>query len=126
MVLAVGPLVYEAFQVSAQLKEEGWDVGVTDLVSVKPLDQAYLNDLKETNVLWVTLEDNTLIGGLGSALLEWQSQSQAPVTIERIGLPDQFIQQGSQKELRTLYGLGGEKLAEALRESLKRSERHHA
>lgn len=126
MVLAVGPLVYEAFQVSAQLKEEGWDVGVTDLVSVKPLDQAYLNDLKETNVLWVTLEDNTLIGGLGSALLEWQSQSQAPVTIERIGLPDQFIQQGSQKELRTLCGLGGEKLAEALRESLKRSERHHA
>lgn len=126
MVLAAGPLVYEALLASTILKDEGWNVGVTDLASLKPLDETYLNALKERNSLWVSLEENTLIGGLGSALLEWQCQNQASVDIQRIGLPDQFVQQGTQKELRSLYGLAGDRLVEALREMLKRTERYHA
>ena len=81
---------------------------------VKPLDNAIiLNEAKKTNFV-VTVENHSVISGLGSAVCEVLSENM-PTRVYRIGINDKFGQSGEQRALMEHYGLTAEKLAEKIR-----------
>ena len=80
---------------------------------VKPIDaETIIESAKKTNRV-ITIENHSIIGGLGSAVCEVLSENH-PVKINRIGTNDEFGQSGTAKELMQYYGLNSEKLAEKI------------
>lgn len=117
-IIATGIMVGEALKAAELLKEEGLDVRVIDLHTIKPLDEDIIvKAAKETGAI-VTAEEHTVIGGLGSAVAEVVSQS-CPVKMKIVGVKDAFGQSGKPMELLEQYGLTAKELCEAVR-TLKR------
>jgi 1-deoxy-D-xylulose-5-phosphate synthase len=79
---------------------------------VKPLDEALLMELAETHSHVLTLEEHSLAGGLGSAVVEFVSDHGLGLVVERIGVPNNaLVQHDSQAKQRALFGLTGEHVA---------------
>lgn len=100
--VALGQPVHVALRVAEKLAEDGIDVGVYDARFAKPLDEALLRRAAQADLL-LTLEENTLCGGFGAAVLEFLARDgllDAGVKVRNIGLPDRFIPHGTQAELR--------------------------
>jgi len=106
VILAVGSMVYPAMDASRQLLDEGIEAEVVNARFVKPLDQKMLTYiLKEFDKI-ITVEENSLLGGFGSAILEFAEASDLDrSSIKRMGIPDEFIQHGSRNQLLGLLGL---------------------
>ncbi len=115
---AVGVLVVEALAAAETLAGEGIDFAVIDPVFLKPLDGDLLVAEAVRTGFVVTVEENALQGGFGSAVLELFSEAGVNVPVKRIGLPDKFIEQGSQAELRDRYGLDAKGLVATVKEAL--------
>jgi len=111
-IVAIGSTVYPALEAADLLKERGIFASVVNARFVKPLDrELILAEAAKTGVL-VTVEENALMGGFGSAVLELLSdEGQSQVRVKRIGIPDSFIEQGSQAQLRADLGLNGAGIA---------------
>jgi len=105
LLLAVGSTVNDALAAADALAAEGLSLTVVDPVFIKPLDTVLLEKLARSARFVVTAEENVLQGGFGSVVLETLSELGLTVPVLRIGLPDQFIEQGSQAELRHRYGI---------------------
>ncbi len=107
MVWALGPMVAEALKLAARLEaEENLSVGVVNARFVKPLDRTLLLSHAACIPLLVTMEDNVLTGGFGSAVLEALQEGDCLTAVERIGWPDRFIEHGTSVEiLRAAHGL---------------------
>ncbi|WP_323834974.1 1-deoxy-D-xylulose-5-phosphate synthase [Photorhabdus africana] len=84
---------------------ESLDATVVDMRFVKPLDKELILDMADNHDLLVTLEENAIMGGAGSGVNELLMQEGRLVQILNIGLPDQFVPQGSQEEIRAELGL---------------------
>lgn len=119
VIFAVGALVEEALAAAETLAGEGLHLAVVDPVFLKPLDREFLVAEAENKGHVFTLEENVLEGGFGSAVLEMLSDAGVRVAVTRIGIPDKFIEQGSQAELRSRYGLDAEGIVETIRKTLK-------
>lgn len=103
---AVGTTVNECLKASDMLRGKGIQAGVINARFVKPLDQETIRKIAKDTGIIVTVEDNILTGGFGSAVLESvNDQNLHWVKILRIGLPDQFIEQGNRAQLLEKYGL---------------------
>lgn len=103
-VIATGLMVQEALKAQKILAEENIDIRVIDIHTIKPIDrEAIVNAAKETKKI-ITLEDHSIIGGLGSAVCEVLSE-EYPTKVERIGIRDEFGQSGKWNELLEYYGL---------------------
>ncbi len=98
--LAFGSLVAVAEQVAEVL-----DATMVNMRFVKPLDEALLRELVADHERLVTLEENAVAGGAGSAVAECLAAQQLWIPIHHIGLPDRFIDQGSREELLAEAGL---------------------
>lgn len=109
----VGPAVVAADALEAAT---GRRVAVFDARFVKPLPEAQLLELAGRFPLWLTVEENVLQGGFGSAVLECLSDAGAlaGVTVHRLGLPDAFVEHGPQKALRALCGIDAPGIEAAL------------
>jgi 1-deoxy-D-xylulose-5-phosphate synthase len=109
-ILALGPLVTQALEAAARLRQRKIEATVVDARSVKPLDEALIRRLVVATHAILTVEDHALAGGFGSAVLEFLQAAGllSQVTLERVGLPDQFIEQGTIAQLRQKYGLTAE------------------
>jgi 1-deoxy-D-xylulose-5-phosphate synthase len=107
MLWAIGPMVRDALALSDRLRdEENLSVGVVNARFVRPLDRTLLLSQAAVVPLIVTLEDNVLAGGFGSAVLEALQEAECPAAVERIGWPDRFVEHGSNVEiLRAAHGL---------------------
>ena len=119
IIITLGSRVYPAVEAAMELEKEGLNVAVFNTRFVKPLPKAQILELaaKYDNILLV--EENALAGGFGSAVLEMLNEEDALTNqkIKRLGLPDEFIEHGTQKELRHLVGIdmaGIKKAAKAL------------
>ena len=104
-IIALGPCVYTALDAAETLAADGLNIGVVDARFLKPLDTATICELARNSRGIVTLEENVLAGGFGSAVMEQLERENIFTPVRRIGLPDSFIEQGSQEELRHIYGL---------------------
>lgn len=98
--LAFGPLLQACHTVAEQL-----NATLVDMRFVKPLDQQLLTELSKTHSHFVTIEDNALMGGAGSAVNEFCIAEQLNVKLLNIGLPDIFIKHGTQEQIYAELGL---------------------
>lgn len=105
VVFAVGALFKEALAAVESLAEDGLDLAIVDPVFIKPLDKTLLIAEAVRTGFVVTVEENVLQGGFGSAVLELFCEEGLTCPVTRIGLPDKFVEQGSQSELWARYGL---------------------
>ncbi len=116
-IVAIGSCVYAALAAAETLKAEGIQVRVVNARFVKPLDADLLCETARTCKRIVTVEENALMGGFGSAVLELLSEKGiTDVSVRRLGIPDEFAPQATQKELRRMYGIDADGIAGAVRE----------
>ena len=92
-IIAIGAMTYKALQAAETLANEGINVKVLEINTLKPLDKAAVIDLAKKTGKIVTVEDHTIIGGLGSAVCETLSESY-PVPVKRLGIQDCFGESG--------------------------------
>jgi 1-deoxy-D-xylulose-5-phosphate synthase len=111
--LAFGPLLKVALDVAAEL-----DATVVNMRFVKPLDEALVAQLARTHALLVTLEDNVVMGGAGSAVAESLAAQGIAAQIFHLGLPDRFVDHGDQGQLLAALGLDREGVLAAVRARL--------
>ena len=115
--LAIGNRVHPAVKAAQLLKALGIDAGVADLRFVKPLDTDLVKELALAGPV-VTVEDNVLAGGFGSAVLEYLNSAGITARLLRLGLPDSYVEQGKPEELYSDVGLTAEKMAASAAEWL--------
>ena len=117
-ILATGILVHDALVVAERLVKDGIRARVLDIHTIKPLDEkAILAAARETGAL-VTVEDASILGGLGGAVAEATS-GKCPVAIRRVGVQDQFGESGTSAEIKECYKLTAPFIRKAVQESLK-------
>jgi 1-deoxy-D-xylulose-5-phosphate synthase len=90
---------------------------VVNMRFVAPLDEALLVELAQTHAKFITLEEHSLAGGFGSAVVEFAADRDLGVAIERIGVPNVLIQHEKQPVQRASFGLTGENVAARVRSS---------
>ena len=116
--IANGLCVAPALEAANKLSEEGIDVEVINICTIKPLDEELvLASAKKTGKV-VTAEEAWVTGGLGGAVCELLSEK-CPTPVLRIGMPDRFGESGPAGELLEKYGFTAEAFAEKIREFVK-------
>lgn len=124
--IATGNCVHSASSAAKRLEREGISVMVVNARFIKPLDRNLLISIASRIKRIITVEENTLTGGFGSAVLEFLNDMEIPhVKVRRLGLPDEFIAQGQQDELRKKYGLDEEGIYQAALSILKEPIPYH-
>ncbi|TCS84043.1 1-deoxy-D-xylulose-5-phosphate synthase [Tepidibacillus fermentans] len=123
VILAVGPMVHLALQAASKLAEIGIEPMVVNARFIKPLDEEMLLDFADKGLDILTVEEGVIKGGFGSSILEFYSEHQKEMNIRMIGIPDQFIEQGSIPELRELVGLTAENIAEQVKNLIFHKQR---
>jgi len=119
LIVAVGVMVNEALEAAQLLSKQGIEVSVVDARFVKPLDRKLILDQAGKVPLVVTAEENALQGGFGAAILELLAdEGVSPKTI-RIGIPDQFVEQGTQGELRAQLGINAAGMVKKIKAALE-------
>jgi 1-deoxy-D-xylulose-5-phosphate synthase len=118
VIAAVGVGVQTALEAAELLAEEGLSLSVLDARFVKPFDAELLVAEAQRCGKVITVEENALMGGFGSAALETLNDYGVLVPVCRFGLPDHFVEQGTQAELRERLGLDAKSLAGTIREFL--------
>ena len=117
-VLSYGPLGNNVQQVINELKDEGCQLSVAhyDMRFCKPLDTQLLEDISTRFSRIVTVEDAQRAGGFGSAVLEWMSDNGKAVKVQRIGLPDHFVEHGTVDELKAIAGIDNDTIKKVIKE----------
>ncbi len=112
--LAVGPTVYAALEAAHSLEKQGIQAAVVNARFVKPLDNSLILHWAEKTQKVITVEENALQGGFGSAVLElFEESGQFPRVFRRLGIPDRFIPHGDQCTLRKLCGIDASSIEQA-------------
>ena len=111
--LAFGNMLEEALKAGDKI-----NATVVNMRFIKPLDIKLIRDLGSSHKLLVTLEENTISGGAGSAVLEVISEYDLKCQSLRIGIPDKFVEQGSQEQLRKKYGLDAASIIKSIEKKL--------
>lgn len=109
-----GETAAEAIEAVNELTKDGYSIGIVSVPVVKPIDaETIINQAKKSKFV-ITIENHSVIGGLGSAVCEVLSESH-PTIVHRIGVNDKFGQTGKAEELLDCYGLSANKLKEAIK-----------
>jgi 1-deoxy-D-xylulose-5-phosphate synthase len=112
-ILAFGSVLKPALEAAGEL-----DATVANMRFVKPLDDALVSELAESHDLLVTVEENVVMGGAGSAVLEALQRAGKQVPVLQLGLPDRFIDQGDPAIQLAHVGLNKDGIAKSIREQL--------
>ena len=111
--LAFGSMVHPALQAGEEL-----NATVVDMRFVKPLDEALIETMANQHQLLVTLEENAVMGGAGSAVSEFLLSANYSIPILNLGLPDVFLEQGKVPEMLTGVGLDSDSIVRSIRQKL--------
>lgn len=118
-IISLGPIGNLAADAIAELeKETPASIAHYDLRFLKPLDTQLLNEIGKSFDKIITIEDGALMGGMGTAILEYMEDNGWNPRIKRLGLPDQFVPHGSPNELYRLVGLDKDSIKQAVRQLL--------
>lgn len=104
-ILTIGHIGNYAVEVCNQLEKDAISIGHFDMRFVKPLDEELLHHVFSTYSKVITIEDGTIVGGFGSAILEFMADHNYRVQVVRMGLPDRVIEHGEQMELHQECGI---------------------
>jgi len=118
LLLGIGPILSEAIEARNLLKQQGLQLAIASMGSIKPLDHQFLLKCVEDGYShWISLEEHHQSGGLGSSLLEWLSDQRVEkVHLTRIGIGDHFVHQlGNQNYVRSCEDINAESIANTIR-----------
>ncbi len=113
-IIATGATVAEALKAQEILKENGIDVRVIDMHTIKPIDRELIVKCAKETKRIITVEDHNIIGGLGSAVCEVLSE-EYPTKVERMGIPDCFGRSGKAEELMKYYKIDSSAIVNKVR-----------
>ncbi len=123
-IISIGPIGHKATAAIKELASEGLNVAHYDIRFVKPLDEILLHEIFTKFEKLITIEDGVIQGGMGSAVIEFMVDNGYKSDVKRLGIPDEFVQHGTQEELYTECGFNTEDIvAEALALVGKKSNR---
>ncbi|MCX6173263.1 MAG: 1-deoxy-D-xylulose-5-phosphate synthase [Ignavibacteriales bacterium] len=122
--LAVGNMVEYAKKSSEKLLAEGIRCEIINMRFIKPLDVDMLHDVVTRFEKIVTLEESTIIGGFGTGVLEYLAERNLKNDILRIGLPDKFVDHGTQEELHKQIGIDPDGIVEKIKKFLNTKINH--
>lgn len=114
-ILSIGHVGNFAETAARELKQEGLNPALFDMRFVKPLDEKLLHEVFNNFDRVVTVEDGCLMGGFGSALLEFAADHQYQVQVKRLGIPDEIIEHGDQPQLHAECGYDKDAIKSAVR-----------
>ena len=114
-ILSLGPIGKEATKAIEILEEEQISVAHYDMRFLKPLDNKLLKTVFSRFNKIITLEDASVVGGLGSAVIEYMNDNSYKAKVLRLGIPDRFVDQGTQEELYRECGYDAEGIEVAAR-----------
>jgi len=118
-IIAAGIMVAKSLEAAEMLEERGIDAEVINMSSIKPLDNELILKSAEKTGGVVTVEEHSIIGGLGSAVSEVLAEN-LPVPVERVGVRDVFGESGTPEELLVKYGLSVNDIAAAAERVIRR------
>jgi 1-deoxy-D-xylulose-5-phosphate synthase len=123
LILAVGRSVLEALDAHSELSELGISAAVVNCRFVKPLDIELISSLAKKIPRIITVEENVRQGGFGGAVLEGlNDRGITGFQLERIGIPDTFVEHGPQKLLRSKYGIDAKAVVDTAKQLMASSE----
>lgn len=102
-----------------EVKSEGLNPAHYDMRFVKPLDEQLLHEVFSKYSKIITVEDGTVVGGFGSAILEWMNENNYKADVKILGIPDIIIEHASQKQQQQQAGIDKDHLVEAIRDLSK-------
>lgn len=115
--ISTGIMAVTAMEAAKALENDGIRARVIDMASVKPLDKdAVICAAKETGAI-VTIEDHSIVGGLGSAVAEVLAEN-APAVLRRVGMQDVFGRSGKPAELLTIYHMTADDVIAAAKDAI--------
>jgi 1-deoxy-D-xylulose-5-phosphate synthase len=115
-ILTIGPIGNYAVEACELLEAEGLQPAHFDMRFAKPLDDKLLHKIFKKFNKVITVEDGCLMGGFGSAVVEWMADQGYAAAVKRLGIPDRIVEHGEQLELHRECGFDPEGIAEAVRE----------
>ncbi len=114
-VLTVGPIGNTAAKAICELREEGINAALYNMIFIKPLDEDLLREIGKKFNRVITVEDGVKNGGFGSAITEFFNDNDIPMIVKRLGLPDKFVEHGTPEELYALCGLDKDSIKEEIK-----------
>ncbi len=117
-VISIGHIGNFILEAGKELENDGISIAHYDMRFLKPIDEALLQDIFSKFDKIISVEDGSIIGGLGSAVLEFMADNNFHATVKRLGVPDRFIEQGTQEELYKECGYDKEGIKKTIKEML--------
>ncbi|MEP1035580.1 1-deoxy-D-xylulose-5-phosphate synthase [Ekhidna sp.] len=97
--LSIGQVGNYALDAAEDLRKEGLNPSVYDMRFVKPLDSELLHEIFQNHKSIITVEDGCIMGGFGSAVLEFAADNEYKASVKRLGIPDRIVEHGDQPQL---------------------------
>lgn len=120
-IISMGPILEDLVNLAQQLsQDEHLDVGVINARFIKPLDDKFLDELATYNVPLIVYEESAVIGGLGTAILEYYNETKQVVEVKRMGIPDLYVQHGSVPEVLEELHLSLQDIKAEIKEVIKK------
>lgn len=120
-IISMGPILEDLVNLAQQLsQDEHLDVGVINARFIKPLDDKLLDELATYNVPLIVYEESAVIGGLGTAILEYYNETKQVVEVKRMGIPDLYVQHGSVPEVLEELHLSLQDIKAEIKEVIKK------
>ena len=116
-IVATGLMVSEALEAAKQLEAEGMDARVINIHTIKPLDEDIISKAAKETGLIVTVEEHSVIGGLGSAVADVVTEN-TPVPVVKIGVNDEYGHSGPAAELLKEFGLSADNIAAVVKKAV--------
>ena len=117
-VVTIGPIGVQAAEAIDELGALTAKVAHYDLRFLKPLDEEMLHEIGQRFKKIVTIEDGVRKGGMGTAVMEWMCDHGYHPAIQRLGIPDHFVEHGTVEELRRIVGIDKESIKNAISQQL--------
>lgn len=118
-ILSIGHIGNNVIRAVELLKQKGISAAHYDMIFLKPIDQEILCEVASKFKWVVTVEDGTVVGGLGSAVAEYMACNGVSIKLLRMGIDDQFVNQGTVAQLQHLCGIDAESIANRVENLLK-------
>ena len=122
-ILTIGPIGNDALSSIKEIEQEGKYKGRIahyDMRFLKPIDESILEEVGKNFKHIITIEDGVRNGGLGTAVMEWLNDHEYFPHIQRLGIPDKFIEQGTVQQLRQICGIDKENIKQQIENKLQK------
>ena len=121
-ILTIGDIGNYAVKATAELENQGINIAHYDMRFVKPIDELLLHEVFGKFKKVITVENGTIVGGMGSAVLEFMADNDYQATVKRLGIPDKFIEHGTQPELYNECHFDDKAIVETVKSLLGKQE----